>query len=61
MNANRYTPTPEQQEANDQAVREAVALIYRPLTWQQQRQADRAAGVVRRLEHLKRNRKQGIR
>ena len=32
MSAPDYTPDDAQREANDQAVRDAVALIYRPLT-----------------------------
>jgi len=41
MSAPDYTPDDAQREANDQAVRDAVALIYRPLTREQQREADR--------------------
>jgi endo-1,4-beta-D-glucanase Y len=51
----------EQQAAADAAVALAVALVSQPLTWQQQRQADRAAAVARRLTHLEDNRRRGIR
>jgi hypothetical protein len=49
---NPYTPTPEQQAANDQVVRDAVALINQPLTWQEQREADRlTARAIGLLNH----------
>lgn len=57
MSANPYTPTPEQQAENDEALRRAIAWIYQPLTREQQRAADRdaaqAAGLLnwgRKLE-----------
>jgi hypothetical protein len=50
-----------QQVAADAATRRAVVLVSRPLTWQQRRQAARAAAVARRLMHLEDNRKRGIR
>jgi acyl-CoA reductase-like NAD-dependent aldehyde dehydrogenase len=56
--------TPEEQErqaAADAAAALAVALLRQPLTWQQRRQADRAAGVAARLMHLEDNRRRGIR
>jgi hypothetical protein len=47
MTANPYTPDEAQQAANEQAVRDAIALISRPLSWQQQREVDRVvAGAV---------------
>jgi hypothetical protein len=51
----------EPQAAADQAVALAVALLRQPLSWQQRRQADRAAGVARRLMQLEDNRRKGIR
>jgi hypothetical protein len=49
----------ERQRAADWAAAVAEVLIRQPLTWQQRRQADRAAGVARRLMHLEDNRRKG--
>jgi hypothetical protein len=58
MSANPYAPTPEQQAANDQAIRDAIALINRPLTRQEQREADRltarAVGLLNYQRKLER-------
>jgi hypothetical protein len=51
----------ERQRAADQAAAVAEVLVRQPLTRQAKRDADRAAGIVRRLEHLDRNRRKGIR
>ena len=52
MTVNHYTPTPEQQAANEQAVRDAIALLSRPLSWQQQREVDRVvAGAIGLLSY----------
>jgi hypothetical protein len=51
----------EEREANDRVYRDALALIYRPLTWQQQREADRAARIVRGLARYEDRRRRGVR
>lgn len=56
-----YGPqTDAEREAVDQAYARALRLLQQPPTWQQRRQAERAAAVARRLEHLERNRRRGI-
>jgi hypothetical protein len=60
VNANRYAPDDAQRKANDQAVRLAVALIYQPLTRQQQREVHqltaRALGILAWSQKVERSR-----
>jgi hypothetical protein len=56
---NPYTPSAEQQQANDEALARAIALIYQPLTREQQRQVDRDAARARGLLAWDRMREQG--
>jgi hypothetical protein len=48
-----------QQAMADAAAAVAVELATRPLTRQQQALADRAARVMRRLDHLEKNKREG--
>jgi predicted protein tyrosine phosphatase len=48
-----------QQATVDAAAALAAELATRPLTRQQQAMADRAARVMRRLDHLEQNRREG--
>jgi hypothetical protein len=50
-----------QQAMADVAAELAAELATRPLTREQQQMADKAARVMRRLDHLERNRQEGRR
>jgi hypothetical protein len=56
---NPYAPSPEQQQANDEVLARAIALIYQPLTREQRRQVDRDAARARGLLAWDRTREQG--
>ena len=58
---NPYTPSPEQQQANDEALARAIALIYQPLTWRQRREVDRQVAAVRGLLAYQDRRRRGVR
>jgi hypothetical protein len=56
--------TAEEERAAQQAMAEVAAnlaaeLAGRPLTREQQREADKADRIMRRLDHLERNRREG--
>jgi hypothetical protein len=68
MTANRYEPDDAQKAANEQAVREAVAIVAasyaretagRHLTRAQRRMQDRAAAIARGLVSWDQRRKAG--